>query len=380
MAGLDRLLLTVNVGSSSLRLALFRRGRQLHRIAAIRLERMQSTELSLAEFLDRHAIGAVTIVAHRIVHGGSKFCAPRFIDAATEAEIARLKSLAPLHNPVAMEWVHICRKYLGPGIPQVAVFDTAFFANMPKVATDYALPRGLCERYGIRRYGFHGLAHEAMLVEWRAQTRIAAMDARVISMQLGAGCSMAAISGGQPVDSSMGFSPLEGLMMSTRSGDIDPGIPAYLQREAGLTAGEIDHMLSHDSGLLGVSGLSANMQDLLASERREAKIAVELFCYRVRKYLGAYLAVLGGTDAILIGGGIGEHAAFIRERILTGFEWAGIRLDRLRNMNAVSGTAVHMSDSGVEIWILPADEEQLLSEAAVRVVETVTGEGETGLI
>lgn len=200
-------------------------------------------------------------------------------------------------------------------MPQVAVFDTAFYAGLPQVAATYALPRSLCAEYGLRRFGFHGLAHDALWRRWRELSGAQQSNSRVISLQLGAGCSITAMRNGKPLDTSMGFSPLEGLVMATRCGDVDPGLIVFLQRAKGLESAALERLLNRESGLLGVSGLSDDMRALLEAHSETARRAVDLYCYRARKYIGAYLMVLEGADAILFGGGVGENAPEVRARI-----------------------------------------------------------------
>jgi acetate kinase len=298
--------LVVNAGSSSVRLTSFRsQNRQdLH------LEQEAVPEQALAQ------LGKPDLCAHRVVHGGEKLTAPTRIDAAVEDEIARLAPLAPLHNPAALHWIKVAREVFG--VPQVAVFDTAFFAQLPAAAATYALPRELCAQWGIRRFGFHGLAHQAM---WRAWCKLRPElpdGGRVITLQLGSGCSAAAIDRGRPLDTSMGFSPLEGLMMATRAGDLDPGLLLQLGAQMNL-----EPILNHQSGLAGLAGHGGDMRAILAANDDASRLAIDVYCHRVRKYIGAYLAVLGGADGIVFGGGVGEHASLIRERITSGFDWAG---------------------------------------------------------
>jgi len=303
------------------------------------------------------------------VHGGARLTSTRRIDAAVEAEIERLAALAPLHNPVALAWIRACREALGVDLPQVAVFDTAFYAHLPEVARTYALPHALCERHGLRRYGFHGLAHQALWSRWRVLRPDVADGGRVISFQLGAGCSVTAIDHGRPLDTSMGFSPLEGLVMATRGGDLDPGLVTFLQRVEGLNAADMEQLLNERSGLLGVSGTSADLRTLLAADDPRARLAIDLYCYRARKYLGAYLAVLGGADAVLFGGGVGEHAAVVRAGILAGFAWAGLRLDAVANTATVGREGrISKTDSRIEAWVIPVDEARVLATEALAAV------------
>lgn len=308
-------------------------------------------------------------VAHRVVHGGERLVQPCLIDDEVEAEIALLTPLAPLHNPAALEWISACRELLGEDIPQVAVFDTAFYARLPEVASHYALPAAMVRAHGLRRYGFHGLAHEALWRRWRRLRPDIKDGGRVISIQLGAGCSITAIDRGVAVDTSMGFTPLEGLVMATRCGDVDPGLLIFLQRAEALSPEQLEHALNHESGLLGLSGESADMQRLLPSSGPDARLAVDLYCYRVRKYIGAYVAVLGGVDGIVFGGGVGEHAPAVRRKILSGLETLGISMDSDANRAAVGvETRVSDDDSNVDVWVLPVDEAEVLARKAVEVI------------
>lgn len=370
MSSTEQHLLTVNAGSSSLRLAAFRTRPSLEQIASAHAS--PAVDLAWLEtFVDRH-LPTVDAVVHRVVHGGTRSGAGCLIDGTVEAEIKGLTPLAPLHNPVALAWVRACRQAFGPGVPQIAVFDTAFYAELPDESGRYALPRALCEQHGIRRYGFHGLAHAAMLRAWRAHPDVTPGAGRVISLQLGAGCSITASRGGHPIDTSMGFSPLEGLVMATRCGDLDPSVVLHLLRRSDRDVDGIERLLNHESGLLGVSDESADMQTLLRSERPEAALAVSMFCQRARKYVGAYLALLGGADAILFGGGIGEHASQIRMGILGGFEWAGLRLDGERNTLPPPGSPwIHASDSDIGVWVLRVDEARVMAEEALPLIRRI---------
>lgn len=362
-------ILTINTGSSSVRLAAFSAEMPLLPLAAEHLDaEAGAPEELLRAFLREHDLNAVAVVAHRIVHGGARFTAATLLDAEAERAIEDLSSLAPLHNPRALRWIAAARTVLGDKVFQVGVFDTAFFAGLPEVAATYALPRDLCKKHGIRRFGFHGLAHQAMNRRWRQLRPEVENGGRVISLQLGSGCSMAATLNGAPQDTSMGFSPLEGLVMATRSGDVDAGVLAYMQREAGLSAQQLEEMLNRQSGLLGVSEISGDMRDLLPASTRAARLAVELYCYRARKYIGAYLAVLGGADAIVLGGGVGENAAPVRERILSGLEWCGLLLDRDANAAAMGREArISTPHSKIEAWVVPVDEAASLAEEAFAI-------------
>ncbi len=374
----DDVLLAVNAGSSSLRLALFSADPGLTQLGEVHLESSSVHVEQVQAFLAAHGSPTVKGVVHRVVHGGMSLTKPCLVDPVVESEIERLASLAPLHNPAALAWIRACRSVLARGVKQVAVFDTGFFAGLPDMASTYGLPRELCIRHGIRRFGFHGLAHQAMLEFWCEQHPGRAAG-KVISLQLGAGCSVAATLDGQPVDTSMGFSPLEGLIMATRCGDVDPGLLMYLLRESKLSVDELDRIMNEESGLLGISGISADMRELVGSRLSSARLAVDVFCYRVRKYIGAYLAVLDGADAILFGGGIGEHAPDIRSRILEMFGWSGIQMDLVRNASSLRGAgSIHAPSSKTEVWVVPVDESRLLARMALPLVTNMQGEPSVG--
>lgn len=362
------IVLTVNAGSSSVRLTAFTpESAGLRACAAQRHEIGAGTSAEwLADFVGQHLHERPRCVAHRVVHGGLRLTSTRRIDADVEAEIERLTPLAPLHNPLALAWVHACRTLWGQDMPQLAVFDTAFFAHLPEVAATYALPRELSAAHGLRRYGFHGLAHQALWSRWCALRPDLAQGGRIVSFQLGAGCSVSAIERGAARDTSMGFSPLEGLVMATRSGDVDPALVTYLQRVAGLSAADVERLLNERSGLLGLSGVSGDMRELIASDDPHSRLAVDLYAYRARKVLGAYLAVLGGADGILFGGGVGENAAGVRAAILGGLGWAGIRVDAAANA-ATSGREGCISAPGspVQAWVVPVDEARVLAHEAL---------------
>jgi acetate kinase len=234
---------------------------------------------------------------------------------------------------------------------------------MPDVSKVYALPGDLCEKHGIRRYGFHGIAHKAMIRRLKELRPDSTKGGRVISIQLGSGCSITALKNGSPIDTSMGFSPLEGLVMSSRPGDIDPGIVVYLQKAAGFSIEETERLLNVSSGLLGISGISGDMRSLLESSEPSARLAIDIYCYRARKYIGAYAAALGGVDAILIGGGVGENAPVIRGKILENMEWCGMNLDESANADTIGKQGrISAHTSSAEIWVIQVDEAAVLAE------------------
>lgn len=372
------IILTVNTGSSSVRLAAFDcNGNTLTELASARHDLADAAGVVLRKFVQMHGLAGLDVSVHRVVHGGANLTASCLLNREVEQEIGRVASLAPLHNPASLHWVRSTREALGTDITQVGVFDTAFFTALPEVARTYAIPYALAEKYGLRRYGFHGLAHQAMWRKWCELQPDIPQGGKVISMQLGAGCSITAIDNGSPRDTSMGFSPLEGLVMATRSGDIDAGMVTFLQREEHLLPEQIDRLLNAQSGLLGVSGASGDMGRLLESGDARARLAVDLYCYRARKYLGAYLAVLGGADAIVFGGGVGENVPAVREKILAGMEWCGIEIESKQNHGPAGISRISSRTSRVAVWVIPVDEAAILArEAAVVVAKENKLQGE----
>ncbi|HET6675381.1 MAG TPA: acetate/propionate family kinase [Nitrospiraceae bacterium] len=326
------------------------------------------------------ALGKIEAVGHRVVHGGDQYMEPTLITEQVEAEIDSLSELAPLHNPACLVGIRGAREVLGPRVPMVAVFDTAFHQTMPDVAKQYALPPELVERHRIRRYGFHGIAHASLAHGYAVCTGHRLDGARLITLQLGNGCSIAAIAQGRSVETSMGFTPLEGLVMGTRSGDVDASIVSYLSDRDKVEATEVERWLNERSGLLGLSGRSSDMRELLrAAEEQQDKgagFAIDLFCYRARKYLGAYLAVLNGADAIIFGGGIGENAPEIRRRICQDMEWCGLALDPGRNRKVVGlspghGIQISADESRPAAYVVAADEETWIALETARCVRVL---------
>jgi len=364
-------ILTINTGSSSVRLAAFLKvGDKPEELASAHYgDEIGSPEEIIRGFLQENGITKISVASHRVVHGGMRLATPCLITKDVEEEIHRLSSLAPLHNPRALEWIRGSRGALGSAVPQVAVFDTGFFASLPGHAATYALPRELLRKHEIRRYGFHGLAHQSMWEQWAGHHPERRGRGRLITLQLGAGCSASAIEDGRPLDTSMGFSPLEGLVMATRCGDVDAGAVTYIMREAGLSPGDAERMLNKSSGLLGLSGISEDMRALLADAGEGARLAVEIYCHRVKKYIGAYMAVLGGADAVSFSGGVGENAPRVREKALEGLGFLGIVLDPRANDNAVGKEGLISSAEGaVEAWVLPADEALVLAREAAALI------------
>jgi acetate kinase len=319
-------------------------------------------------------VADIDAVGHRVVHGGEHFTASVLVTDDVRRSLEALTDLAPLHNPHNLRGIEAARAVLGAGIPQVAVFDTAFHHSLPEHAYVYALPYQLYRRHRVRRYGFHGTSHRYVAHRYRQLTGRSRDATRIITLHLGNGASACAIVGGDSIDTSMGFTPLEGLVMGTRSGDLDPAILDYVATKEGMTLRDIDTMLNKQSGLLGISGLTSDMRELLAEEKengdRRARLAVDVFCYRVKKYLGGYLAAMNGADAIAFAGGIGENSPDVRARICEGLDWLGIDIDVTRNAAiGIGGEGrVDASGSRVELWVIPTDEELLIARDTWRVV------------
>src|SRR5215213_4984089 len=317
---------------------------------------------------DVHAVG------HRVVHGGERFTHSVLITDEVLRGIEDCIDLAPLHNPANIKGIVAAREVFGIGLPQAAVFDTAFHQTLPDYAYLYALPYQLYRRHRIRRYGFHGTSHRYVAYRYRQLLGLTREATNVITLHLGNGCSAAAIREGDSVDTSMGLTPLEGLVMGTRSGDMDPAIIDFIAAKEGLSAQEVDSVLNKQSGLMGISGLTNDMRELLdeahESGDRRARLAVEIFCYRVRKYVGAYLAALGGADALVFTGGIGENSAEVRARVCEGLAWMGVELDATLNEQAVARRERLISREGsrLAVYVIPTDEELLIARDTVRVV------------
>jgi acetate kinase len=312
----------------------------------------------------------VDAVGHRVVHGGAEFITPVVIDDGVLEKIETLSELAPLHNPAAVSGIRAARKILGPDIPMVAAFDTAFHHTIPDAAGFYAISYELSVKHAVRRYGFHGLAHQYSMLRYCELAGVSPDKTNIVTLHLGNGCSAAAIRRGQSVETSMGFTPLEGLVMGTRSGDLDPALVSYLAHKEGVSADEIESWLNKRSGLLGLSGLSNDMRELTAAYDAEprARLAIDVFCHRARKYLGAYLAVLGGADALVFSGGIGENSSLVREKICAGMEWCGLQLDVRLNGTAPNGDwRISAEDAKIKVYVVHTDEEGIIARETARL-------------
>lgn len=317
-------------------------------------------------------LAAVRAVGHRVVHGGNLFSAPTLITDEVVAEVARLSELAPLHNPANVVGIEVARKDF-PAVPHVAVFDTGFFHSLPAAAASYAMDHDIAAHHGIRRYGFHGTSHEYVSGEVAALLDRDPGDLNVIVLHLGNGASASAVRGGVAVETSMGLTPLEGLVMGTRSGDIDPGVLFHLNRTAGLGVDELDELLNRRSGLKGLCGVN-DFRELLelrgaGSARGEAAaLAYDVYIHRLRKYVGAYLAVLGRVDAIAFTAGVGENAPSVREDALAGLDGLGIVVDAERNRSGKGARIISAEASPTTVLVVPTNEELAIARAAWQFV------------
>lgn len=317
--------------------------------------------------------GDIHAVGHRVVHGGETFTESALIDNKVLQGIEDCIDLAPLHNPNNIKGIMAARELFGKDVPQVAVFDTSFHHTIPEQAYLYAIPYHLYRRHRVRRYGFHGTSHRYVAFRYRRLRNLTREQTNIITLHLGNGCSAAAIKGGNSVDTSMGMTPLEGLVMGTRSGDLDPAIVNLIATKEGMSPSEVDNLLNTQSGLLGISGLTNDMRELQAelkdNDDRRVQLAIEVFCYRARKYIGAFLAVMGGADAVIFTGGIGENSPEVRARICEGMDWAGLKIDPDQNQQTVGKEGlITTGDSKLAAYAIPTDEELLIARDTVRVI------------
>jgi acetate kinase len=389
----DRFILTINAGSSSLKFALFRLGKTPVRELTGKFERigLERGKLTVADSSasrhDEHpfdapshiacvpmleqalktkaGVEAVQAVGHRIVHGGPKYTRPQAVDDDLLEELRRIRSFDPDHLPAELGLVkHFSQHY--PRVPQIACFDTAFHRHLPRVARILPIPRRY-ERQGVQRYGFHGLSYGFLIQELRKTAGAAAAQGRVILAHLGNGASMAAVHNGKSIDTTMAFTPTAGLVMSIRSGDLDPGLAAYLARSEGMTAPQFNDMVNTKSGLLGISETSSDVRDLLQREKKDprASEALAIFCYQARKWIAALSAALGGLDTLVFSGGIGENSPILRSRICSHLSFLGIELDP--NRNKVSAPVISPTRSKVDVRVIRTDEELFMARILLRL-------------
>jgi len=386
-------LLAINGGSSSIRFALYEAGEPLRRLFDGKLDRVglsgtnlsfrnssvQSQDSHTIDAADRHSavtfllnwletqptFGSVKAVGHRVVHGMTH-SEPERVTAELLEELHRIEPYDPEHLPLEIELIEAFHRR-HPPLPQVACFDTAFHSTMPRVARMLSIPRRY-EAVGVRRYGFHGLSYAFLMEELARLGDPAATTGRVILAHLGNGASLAAVRDGKSIDTSMGFTPTAGLMMSSRSGDLDPGLVSYLARSEGMSATQFQEMVNHASGLLGVSETSSDLRDLLARESEDARAAeaVALFCYQAKKWIGSFAAVLGGVDTLVFAGGIGENAPLARRRICEDLDFLGIELNAERN--ATNASLISTDDGRVAVRVIRTDEELMIARSVARVL------------
>ncbi|MDP9170887.1 MAG: acetate kinase [Acidobacteriota bacterium] len=359
-------ILVLNAGSSSLKFEIWEMQPE-KLILQDTVERTSSMTDALRSVFEKAAGIEVDAAGHRIVHGGDRFRESVVIDADVEKQIEELSALAPLHNPHNLEAYRAARQHL-PNVKHVAVFDTAFHQTLPAHAYAYALPWEFLTQKKIRRYGFHGISHRYVSGRFAELHDGAPAHFRMITCHLGNGCSVCAINGGESIDTSMGFTPLEGLVMGSRSGDIDAGAVLYLITHEGLAPDEVSRVLNNESGLKGLSGVSNDMRDILKAADggdERANLAVDAFCYRVRKYIGSYLAAMNGADVLIFTGGIGENSAAIRTRICAGLDSLGIALDSGAN-EALSQADRQIGNSAIPVWVIPTKEELLIARDTLK--------------
>jgi acetate kinase len=379
----ERVVLVINSGSSSLKYQLVQPDSGMSLADGI-VEQIGEPSSPVADYdaalqlafdqlskagIDLKTCGLVA-VGHRVVHGGATFYQPTVVDDAVIAKLKQLSPLAPLHNPPAVQGIEVARKML-PDVPHVAVFDTAFFHDLPAAAATYAIDHDLARKWRIRRYGFHGTSHQYVSEQAAAFLDRPLKDLNQIVLHLGNGASASAIAAGRPVDTSMGLTPLEGLVMGTRSGDIDPGVFGYLCRAAQMGVDEVESMLNEQSGLLGLAGERdfRRLHEMIESGDKSAQLAYDVFIHRLRKYVGAYLAVLGRTDVVSFTAGIGEHVASVRRDALSGLASLGVEIDEQRNsQSANEARRISTDASPITVLVIPTNEELAIARDCLTVV------------
>jgi acetate kinase len=365
-------ILTINAGSSSIRFALFATGARQLRLMDEKIERIGSETANVTadrlvqKLKEQSSIAAPDAIGHRVVHG-MLHTQPERVTPGLLEELRRITPYDPEHLPREIALIEALQKRF-PNVPQVACFDTAFHRHMPAVATLLPIPRRYAAK-GVQRYGFHGLSYTFLLGELTRQGDPAAVRGRVILAHLGSGASLAAVLDGRGIDTSMGFTPAAGLVMGTRSGDLDPGLMSYLALTESMTAAQFQTLVNHESGLIGISESSADVRDLLEREGADARAreAIDLFCYQARKWIGAFAAVLSGVDTLVFAGGIGENSAPVRRRICDGLQFLGIEIDDTLNQQH----AARISTGAVAVRVIRTDEESVIADLTRRVLEMI---------
>jgi len=379
----DLFILTINGGSSSIKFALFKAYEGLQQILSGTITNIGSKDIAftikegncnnsvkqkinasdfhsaiifLIEWLEKQEwFEHIKAIGHRVVHG-MKHTEPEVISDALIKELKSISNYDPDHLPAEIEIIQII-KQKHPDLLQVACFDTAFHTTIPAVAKTFAIPKKYYDE-GVQRYGFHGISYSYLMQELNKKNEAEATG-KIILAHLGSGASLAAVKDGKCLDTSMGFTPAGGIVMSTRSGDLDPGVACYLMQQ-GMDAKGFNDLINHQSGLLGISGFSADMQELLQQEKENAALAIDIFCYQIKKFIGAYTAVLGGLDTLVFSGGIGEHSPEIRSEICDGIEFLGIELCEIKNMN--NEVIISKETSRVKVYVIPTNEELMIAE------------------
>ncbi|MGO8671404.1 MAG: acetate/propionate family kinase [Capsulimonadaceae bacterium] len=373
-------ILALNAGSSTLKYKLFRMDANSEPAEQVLTEGTLDHETggrivhAAEHVIAECAAHGVDAIGHRVVHGGPVFTEPTRVTPEVMAGLHSLRDLDPIHNPTETAMIEAGLRRL-PNVPAVAVFDTAFHRTLPETAWRYALPRDLCDRLHLRRYGFHGISHQYVSGRLIQSLGRSPEGTRLVVCHLGSGASVCAVRDGRSVDTSMGMTPLEGLVMGTRSGDVDPGLLLYLRRATKMTTEAVDDLLNHRSGLLGLSGRSDDVRELESAALGGdecSELALEVFAIRVCKYIGAYAVALEGLDAIAYTGGIGEHSSAMRSRICRRLEFLGLRLDKARN-DSPGSDAVRISVDGaaVQAWVIPTDEERQVARETVATIRTL---------
>ena len=366
--------LVCNAGSSTLKFSLFEATNEglLARGATAWSPGGEAESITgMLREIGAHGAHGIDAVGHRVVHGGSRYASAVRVTPEVRGAIARLSELAPLHNAPSLAVIDAIGEAL-PGVPQVACFDTAFHATLPDAARTYPVPRAWTREWGLRRFGFHGLSHQYCAA--RAAEMLGRADLRLIIAHLGNGASVSAVRGGTSVDTSMGFTPMEGLMMGTRSGSVDPGLLIHLMREKGFDAERLDHALNHESGLLGVSGFSSDMREVLAAthESADARLAVDVYVHRLRQTIGAMAAVLGGVDALVFTAGVGENAPEIRRRACEPLGFLGIELDEPANLNCKPDGDIATRGASARVLVIATREDLTIVREVRRLLARQT--------
>lgn len=360
-------ILVLNVGSSSVKFSVFKEHKFLFNGLIERIKGKKGYESAIRSIFDALEKKKIKIdaIGHRVVHGG-EIEASSVIDKKVFDDIKKCAEFAPLHNIPEIEGIKVCKKIF-PGVKQIAVFDTAFHQTMPEHSYLYAIPYKFYMKYGIRRYGFHGTSHHYVALEAAKILKKKLGKLKIITCHLGNGASVAAINKGKVVDTSMGFTPLEGLVMGTRSGDIDPAIVLYLIKDRKMKVDEVNKILNKKSGLLGISGISSDVRDLIKSKNKRAKLALDVFCYRIMKYVGAYAAAMNGVDVIVFTAGIGENAYYLRSKILKNFEYLGLKLDLGRNKK--NNAVITRKGSKVIAMVIHTNEELMIVKEVLKILK-----------